>query len=70
MARERIRIEGMGCQHCVEAVRAALEKVGADVHAVDIGQAEISYGPAVDRTTVDAAIAEAGYQPIGREVLS
>lgn len=70
MARERIRIEGMSCQHCVEAVRRALKKVGADIHDVGIGQAEISYSPAVNQKTVDDAIVEAGFRPVGRETLA
>lgn len=57
----------MGCQHCVESVRNALQRLGVDVHGVDIGHAEISYGPSLDRKRIDAAISEAGYQLVDHE---
>ena len=70
MTRERIKIEGMGCQHCVDAVRKALDTAGVEIHNVSIGQADVSYTAPADREKVDAAIEEAGYKPTGREVLS
>lgn len=70
MNRERIKIEGMSCGHCVEAVRKALDGLGVDIHNVEIGRAEISYGPSVDRQRIDDAIEDAGYTPTGHEVLA
>ena len=70
MTRERIKIEGMGCQHCVDAVRKALDTPGVEIHNVSIGQADVSYSAPADRQKIDAAIEEAGYKPTGREVLS
>lgn len=43
----RIEIEGMNCNHCVAAVRRALEKMeGVEVHEVRVGSAEVAYAPA------------------------
>lgn len=70
MTRERIKIEGMGCNHCITAVRDALDQIGVEIHTVEIGRAEISYAPSVDRERIDAAITEAGYRPIGYETLA
>lgn len=66
MHEQEIRVEGMTCQHCVMAVKKALDaipeitvrvvRVGAVVYASDdIAHAE---------TKVRAAIAAAGYTPV------
>lgn len=70
MSREQITIEGMGCAHCVQAVRSALEKTGATVHEVEIGKADVSFGPEVDRAAVDAAIEEAGYRAVEHQTVA
>lgn len=70
MHRERVKIEGMGCDHCVKAVREALTQLGVDIHGVEIGHADISYGASVDRERIDAAITDAGYRPIEHETLA
>lgn len=62
MTRERIEINGMGCSHCVEAVRSSLKEMGIHVHEVAIGTADVSYDRSrIGREQIDAAIAEAGY---------
>ena len=60
---ETLQIEGMGCGHCVKAVEDALRTVeGVEVHAVEIGSAQISYDPeTADPTRIVAAIEDAGY---------
>ncbi len=60
---ETLLIEGMGCNHCVKAVQDALATVaGVEVHAVEIGAAQISYDPeTTDPTRIAAAIEDAGY---------
>ncbi len=64
MTHEQVRIDGMGCSHCVEAVHSALDDLGVQVHEVTIGTADISYdGASLDRSQIDSAIREAGYQP-------
>lgn len=63
---DEITIQGMGCEHCVTAVREALEKVhGVDVAHVEIGAARVrAEDGRVPREAIDAAIREAGYEPV------
>jgi copper chaperone CopZ len=66
MNRHRIRIAGMGCGHCVAALRKELERLeGVTLHAVEIGFADVGYDPS--RTTpdaIDAAVRKAGYDVV------
>ena len=61
--KKTIQIDGMSCQHCVHAVRSALETVdGVSVHAVEIGSATIEIGADEDHLSrVREAIAEEGF---------
>jgi len=58
-----LRIEGMSCGHCLNAVHRALSSVpGLRIDAVRLGGADVSY----DETTTTAsdlenAVVEAGY---------
>ena len=62
--KETIAISGMSCEHCVRAVREALARLeGVTVENVEIGAATVSYGDAVGREEVIAAIEDAGYAP-------
>ncbi len=36
-----LKIEGMGCMHCVAKVRSAMEAIGATVISCEIGTCEI-----------------------------
>ncbi len=62
--RREFRIEGMGCAHCVKAVREALVGVpGLRVEDVQLGSATVSYDPAlVSEDRIRAAVAAAGYE--------
>lgn len=66
MERLRLDIDGMTCDHCVRAVRTALEGVdGATVEAVDVGSATVQYDPA--RTSPAAladAVSDEGYEAV------
>lgn len=57
-------IQGMSCDHCVRAVRGALEGVdGARVESVEIGRATVRYDAA--RTSPEAlanAVSDEGYE--------
>jgi copper chaperone CopZ len=57
-------IQGMTCDHCVRAVRAALEGVdGATVENVELGTARVRYDP--ERTTparLADAVSDEGYE--------
>ncbi|MBR0426441.1 MAG: heavy-metal-associated domain-containing protein [Clostridia bacterium] len=54
-----LKIEGMGCMHCVAKVTAALKEIGADVKNVEIGSAEIA--DFADTEALKNAIQKAGF---------
>ncbi|MGH7523679.1 MAG: heavy-metal-associated domain-containing protein [Gemmatimonadales bacterium] len=57
-----LRIDGMHCGHCVEAVRRALSQVdGAAVTRVDIGKAQVELPPGTSPDPLVAAVERAGY---------
>jgi copper chaperone len=64
---ELLKIEGMSCDHCVRAVKQALENTpGVEVRTVTIGSAEISDDPtAVSPEAIRASIEEEGYTVVG-----
>ena len=59
-------ISGMTCDHCVRAVRSALEGVdGATVESVELGAARVRYDP--ERTSparLAAAVSDEGYEAV------
>ena len=61
--KETLPISGMGCDHCVNAVREALENLdNVTVSSVEIGSAAVVYEESkIDRSVLVAAIEEAGY---------
>ena len=62
MKRIHLKIDGMSCGHCVNAVRSALDSTGATVESVDIGSATVLIDEAA--TPVGAlvdAVQDAGY---------
>jgi len=63
MSTVALTIGGMSCQHCVRAVREALEAVpGVSVERVDIGTAAVTFDPAQSSPqAIAAAVSEAGY---------
>ena len=65
MTTTRVRIDGMGCAHCVEAVRRELALLpGIRVDSVSIGEAQVSFDEkAVSRQDIERAIRKAGYTP-------
>jgi copper chaperone len=60
-----IQIGGMSCQHCVAAVRGALDGLpGVEVEEVRVGSARVRHEPGT--TTAEQirdAIRDEGYQP-------
>jgi len=58
-----LKIDGMSCQHCIRAVRTALEELdGLSVGDVRLGEAEIEFDPTlVDESQIEAAVEEEGY---------
>ncbi len=63
MAEAKIKIDGMSCQHCVQAVKKALCAVtGVDSTDVEIGSATIRYDDTkATRKDLEAAVEEAGF---------
>ena len=62
---DTLKIKGMSCQHCVGAVKKALEKVpGLSQITVDLqaGQATFTNN-GVDRQQLRAAISKIGFEP-------
>lgn len=64
MAELELKISGMSCGHCVNAVREALEELdGVDVRNVEIGSAAVVYDPSRSTAAdIEGAIEDAGYQ--------
>lgn len=60
--RYKIKIEGMGCDNCIRAVRSNLEDIGAKVADVQIGSAEADY--AGDAEAIKEAVEDAGFDVI------
>lgn len=60
-----VQIDGMGCGHCVEAVRRELAVLpGVRVDSVSIGEAQVSFDEkAASRQDIESAIRRAGYTP-------
>lgn len=60
----QLKIEGMSCNHCVLAVREALESVpGVESAAVDLaaGTAVVEHGDPIDSGLLAKAVEEEGY---------
>jgi copper chaperone len=66
MARTKLNVTGMTCNHCVHAVKSALEEIaGVRSARVDLenGTAVVDYDDAkADPRELTTAVADAGYQ--------
>lgn len=64
MTQATLDIEGMSCGHCLNAVNRALAALpGVQVESVQIGRADVRLDEVVtDRTSLEAAVAAAGYR--------
>lgn len=61
----RVKVKGMSCQHCVNAVTQALQQVEgvANVEvSLDKGEARFDEDRQVDRDAVRKAVQDAGYE--------
>ena len=63
MAEAKLKIEGMSCQHCVQAVKKALSGIaGVDSTDVEIGSATVRYDDAkATQKDLEAAVEKAGF---------
>lgn len=55
-----LKIEGMGCMHCVAKVKKAMEDLGANVISCEIGACEIEGVEDVEK--IRGAIEGAGFE--------
>jgi copper chaperone CopZ len=56
-------IQGMSCQHCVHAVKSALEKLPGVISAqVTVGHAIVESSRELSRDEVDKALDQEGYR--------
>ena len=61
---ETIKVSGMSCQHCVGAVKKAIEGVeGVTRAVVDLEKGEASFEGPADPNKVREAVRKAGYEP-------
>ncbi len=60
-----LKIEGMGCMHCVAKVRKAMEDLGANVISCEIGICEIE--GVIDVDQIRDAIEGVGFELISAE---
>lgn len=62
MTAMKLEIEGMSCNHCVHAVRTALEGVaGVRVLDVSIGEATVELAAGTQLSALIDAVDDAGY---------
>ena len=60
-----LKIEGMGCMHCVAKVKKAMEDLGANVISCEIGSCEIE--GVTDEEKIRDAIEGVGFELISAE---
>ena len=67
MQRDTLSIDGMHCDHCVDAVNEALSGVdGVTVETVEVGEATVTYDSTrASRDRLAQALDEAGYALAG-----
>lgn len=66
MTERRYTVEGMSCQHCIDAITSEVTKVpGVTGVAVDLAERTVTVtGDGIDDAGVRAAIDEAGYEVV------
>ena len=63
MQEKKFQIEGMSCQHCVNAVEKELAELNIDYYEVEIGLAKVKYDVhRYEEEDIIRAIHEAGFQ--------
>ena len=64
MAEAKISIDGMSCQHCVQAVKKAVDALsGVESSAVEVGSATVKFDDsALKQADIEASIVNAGYK--------
>jgi len=67
MAEITIKIDGMSCQHCVAAVKKAVDAIdGVSSSNVEVGSATVNFDESkTGSNAISGAIQSAGYKIIG-----
>jgi copper ion binding protein len=63
----KLKIEGMSCEHCVKAVKTALEEIGGvNSAAVNLKDkyALVDHGDEVSQAALKSAVEEEGYEVV------
>ena len=61
-----LEIQGMSCDHCVRAVKSALEQVpGVKSSTVRVGHADLQVEDTTARDALVRAVEEEGYRVVG-----
>ncbi|HOG01383.1 MAG TPA: heavy-metal-associated domain-containing protein [Clostridia bacterium] len=62
-----MKIEGMTCNHCKMRVEKALNAIDGVTAAVDLAakSAELTLSKEVSKETLENAVRDAGYEPLG-----
>jgi len=64
---EKLKVQGMSCNHCKMAVEKALKNIGVSEAEVELaaGSVRVTYDPgAVNHEKIVAAIDQAGYKVV------
>lgn len=64
---EKIRIEGMTCQHCVMSITKALATIGLKEIKINLekGEATFENPGQVSKESISGAVEKAGYKVVG-----
>lgn len=64
MTQQRLNVKGLSCEHCVQTVKQALEKIAGVAQArvsLDEGTAEVELSESVSPDRLVQAVRDAGY---------
>ena len=63
MSTLEVQVEGMTCQHCVQAVRTSIDALGGiDQISIDLATGNVQLeGASIDQAAVEQAVHDAGY---------
>lgn len=64
MTEQKLKIEGMNCNHCVMAIENELREAGFEKFKIEIGSAKVEYNTPEDEAKIVSAIEEAGFKAV------
>lgn len=63
--KKHIDIEGMSCEHCANAVKGALEELGAINVAVDLNEGWAEADISADNAAIAERLEDEGFEAVG-----